>query len=149
MGVPFRLPMAASELVPHRPPMLLVDRLVAEDGRGGTVTATITAGPLTGPDGSLEEVGLVELLAQGYAALQGYLDRRDGKPVQMGFLVGVRKVEVFTPPRTNDMVEIHLRPQAIVESFAVVDGEVRRGDELLASGNFKVWISPPDDGRVS
>jgi len=64
----------------------------------------------------------------------------------MGFLVGVRKVEVFNAPGISDRLEIHLRPQAIVESFAVVDGEVRRGEELLARGKFKVWIAPPEDG---
>jgi hypothetical protein len=47
-------------------------------------------------------------------------------------------------PRLGDKLEIKVRAAARLEGFAVVEGSVRRGHELLAEGNIKLWIVPAE-----
>jgi predicted hotdog family 3-hydroxylacyl-ACP dehydratase len=139
------LPVAAEGLIPHRRPMQLIDALEAFDGDTGTVSAVMEAGnPLLEEDGALAEVALLELLAQSFAAVQGYADSFSGQPARQGFLVGVRKVSFYLRPRLGDKLEIKVRAAARLEGFAVVEGSVMRGDELLAEGNIKLWIVPAE-----
>lgn len=134
-------PVPADQLVPHRPPMLLIDALESLEGEVGQVSARIREGnPLFDEDGLLAEAGLLELLAQSYAAVQGYADSRSGGPIRQGFLVGVRKMEFLARPRLGDTLCIQVGAQARLEGFAVVDGQVSRGDEILAQGKIKLWI---------
>jgi 3-hydroxyacyl-[acyl-carrier-protein] dehydratase len=142
------LPMAAERLIPHRPPMRLVDELLECRNRGGTVAATVTsAGPLTAADGRLEAVGLVEMMAQAYAAIYGYEDLRQGRPVKEGFLVGIRALRMEGTARAGDRLLVNLRTTAELDGFAVAEGEVLRGTEIIAAGTLKLWI-PPDSAAA-
>lgn len=144
MSETMSFPIAAERLIPHRPPMQLIEALEAFDGETGTVSARVDAGHLLlEEDGALAEVALLELLAQTFAAVQGYADSFSGQPARQGFLVGVRKVSFLARPRPGDRLEIKVRATARLEGFAVVEGSVMRGDNLLAEGNIKLWIVPP------
>lgn len=135
------LPLAAEDLVPHRLPMRLVDRLLAIDGQNGTVEALIRPDcPLVDDAGRLESVALIELLAQGYAALKGYLDRRDGKAVRQGFLVGVKKMSAHRAIRVGELLRIEIHTLGELADFAVAAGEIHCGEELVAEAELKVWI---------
>lgn len=141
-GQELTLPMPAEKLIPHRPPMRLVETLLSAQGDAAVVTATVAAdGPLTGESGRLEGVGLVEMLAQAYAAFQGYEDRRRGDPVRQGFLVGVRGMRLYGEALAGDRLEIRVRTLAQLEGFALAEGEIWRGTERLAAGSIKLWIS--------
>lgn len=142
----FKLPMAAEELIPHRLPMRQVDRLLEYEDGGGSVEALVASdNPLLDGEGNLSEVALVEMLAQAFAAVQGYGDSVAGKPVQQGFLVGIRKVVMTARARLGDRLMIQIRSLAQLEGFAVVEGEVFRDGESLATGKLKLWI-PPSEG---
>ncbi len=85
---------------------------------------------------------MVELLAQAYAAVHGYEDQLSGAAVQEGFLVGVRGLRLEGAARAGDRLLIAIRTVASLEGFAVAEGEVRRGAEVLARGNLKLWLPP-------
>jgi len=136
------LPLDAQELIPHRPPMCLVDRLIEIGGKNGIVEARVgTAEPLTDADGMLEDLALVEIIAQSYATLKGYIDRRDQLPVRQGFLVGIKKIVRHASVQADDLLRVHIRTVAELGDFAIAEGEIRRGDELIAEGDVKVWIN--------
>ncbi len=136
-----QLPRAAGEFLPHRPPMQLVDRLLAAANGSGSGETTVAAGcPLLGADGRLEKVALIELLAQCYAAVQGYIDQCAGRPPGRGFLVGIRKAQLYAPARIDDRLLVAVRTVARVDTFVMVEGEVRCDDRLLASALFKLWL---------
>ena len=135
------LPLAAEELGPHRLPMRLVDQLIAAEGKGGVVLTTVREDcPLVDASGQLEAIALVELIAQGYAALKGYLDRLAAKPVQQGFLVGIKKLEWFAVANVGDELKINIRTLAELDDFAVAEGDIWCEEMLLARGEVKVWI---------
>ncbi len=139
------LPMAAEQLMPHRPPMRLVETLVAYAGQEGVIETRVAVdGLLVAADGRLDEVALAELLAQSYAVVKGYGDRLAGNPVRKGFLVGIKDVVFERPVFAGDQLRIVVRTVAAVEGFAVAEGEVQRGDEQVAHGSLKLWIPEGD-----
>ncbi|KXF80173.1 ApeP family dehydratase [Enterovibrio coralii] len=82
-----------TELVPHRPPMLLVDELVNADKTSAHCRAKLTKQhPFF--DVSLNGIPAwigIELMAQTIATWAGYQDYLIGKTPAIGFLVGTRK----------------------------------------------------------
>lgn len=140
----FTLPQPAERFLPHRQPMALLTRLLSLDAGVCRTEAEVAAGDLfVAADGTLDPVALVEMIAQSYAALRGYLDCSAGKPVREGFLVGVRRMQIHGTAQAGDRLEITVRTVAEVDSFAIADGEIHRGAELLATGNLKLWIPEP------
>ena len=104
------LPIPAENLLPHRPPMLLVDRLCSyADGCGVVEACPGSDSILVDERGALDEVALVELMAQGYAAVKGYDDLVKGRPVQEGFLVGIRKLQITGRAATGDLLRMPTR----------------------------------------
>lgn len=142
MSDKMQLPMAAENLIPHRLPLRLVERLIEFHDYEGVVEALVSPENPLLDDGYLDETGLIEMLAQSFAAVQGYADRLEGKPVRDGFLVGIRGVSVKAAARRGDRLLIRIRPVASLEGFVVVEGEVSRNEEVLAAGNLKLWILP-------
>ena len=135
------LPLEAEELIPHRLPMRMVDRLLEINGKNGVVETLIAADcPLVSPDGRLDDVALSELLAQAYAAVKGYCDLLGGKASKQGFLVGIKNVERVLSAQSGDCLKININTLVELGDFAVAAGEIWRGKELLAKGEIKVWV---------
>ncbi|PLY00931.1 MAG: 3-hydroxyacyl-ACP dehydratase [Desulfuromonas sp.] len=137
-----QLPTDVTAFVPHRSPMRMVSRLLVCDSDDlGTVEAVIADdNPLLRADGSLEEVALCEILAQSFAATQGYIDLKNSLAAERGFLVGIRSIDIFAPAHRGDVLTIKVQLLMRMEGFYLVRGEVLRGDELLAEGEMKVWV---------
>jgi predicted hotdog family 3-hydroxylacyl-ACP dehydratase len=94
-------------------------------------------------DGNVDSVIFVELIAQTYAALAGYLGANRGKPVEKGFLVAVRDLEITGRLAVGDRVVVRVKTGTIFGAFAVISGKVFRDQIQLAAANLKLWM--PDD----
>ena len=93
------LPVSASTLVPHRPPILFVDRLSELTDDEAVVEARMAKeNPLADEQGRLDPLVTLELMAQAYAAVKGYRELLSGTTPGKGFLVGVRKFQVSEAP---------------------------------------------------
>lgn len=81
------------QLLPHRPPMLLIDRLVQSDGV--ITVCEVTIGPhsmFVQAAGVPAFVG-IEYMAQTVAAHGGYQSYLEGQPIVVGLLLGTRRLE--------------------------------------------------------
>jgi len=89
---------APIELLPHRPPMLLIDEVRAWQGRKITCVSTIRAGDRFVRDGRVSSVLCIELFAQSAAALVALVHReRPGHDDSMGALLGTPQIELHVP----------------------------------------------------
>lgn len=133
-------PLAAERLVPHQPPMRMIDALTAVGERTATVAATVTATNPFCREGVLAEAAHLELMAQAAAALHGFRTqvRHDGTP-HRGMLVGARDFEVCDVIRVGDVLNISLHKEASLGTFGVLQAEVRRGDTLVSHAELKTW----------
>ena len=139
--VELNLPLEAAKLLPHRPPMILVDQLIDFSSGKGRVTASVSRDDLfVGDDGQLESVALIELVAQAYATIKGYDDAVNRRPVQRGFLVGSRNFTIHRRARSGERLIIDINTAAQLDGFSVIDGVITCGDEVLAKGSIKLWL---------
>ncbi len=135
------LPIPAERLIPHRPPMQLITTLLDYIDGGGTAETTVPEDSiLVTADGRLSPVALVEMTAQAVAAFSGYEDMLAGQDVHEGFLVGVAKAECHETVNAGDRLLIKVKRTAAMDGFAFADGEVFRGDELVASASIRVFV---------
>lgn len=86
-----------TDLLPHRPPMVLVDRLLSFDQDNAIVQADIRPDhPFLRPLGVAAHVGM-EMMAQACGAHVGALARQAGMDVRLGFLLGTRSYVAHLP----------------------------------------------------
>nr|WP_287410800.1 3-hydroxylacyl-ACP dehydratase [Pseudodesulfovibrio sp.] len=135
------LPAPAGKFVPHEGPMRLIDSLLSADGETGRAEVHIRDNHLLlNEDGTLDGVVFPELVAQTYAAIRGFELRTAGKPLQPGYLVGVQKCEALGRPKAGDVLLVAAETVGKFSGFAVVEGEVRCNDRVLATAKIKLFI---------
>ncbi len=142
------LPVDAARLVPHKPPMLLIDRLIEMKERASVSEMTVKADSIfVNGTGTLDDASYPEIISQAIAAQEGFrkLGCRNGQPE--GFLLGVKKLEVLGKARVGDCLRISVFKAAKYGDFGIINGEVYRGDEVIARGEVKVFQS--DNGTVN
>jgi predicted hotdog family 3-hydroxylacyl-ACP dehydratase len=137
----FVFPIPAEQLIPHRPPIRLIDRLLSFDGLQGVVESVIPPESLyIKDDGSIEQAALVELIAQSFAAVKGYANLQEEKPVVKGFLVGAKGFVFHETAHRGDRLLVFVSKTGETDDFILAEGRITRGDEVLATGNIMVWI---------
>ncbi len=141
MNKSLNFPIPAEQLIPHRLPLRLVDRLLSYDGLQGVVESTLLPDSICiRDDGSIEQAAMVELIAQSFAAVKGYADLLEGKTVKRGFLVGVKQFAFQGTAYGNERLLIYITKTGETDEFALAEGRVTREEEVLAFGNVMVWI---------
>jgi 3-hydroxyacyl-[acyl-carrier-protein] dehydratase len=137
------LPIAIEEFVPHRGPMMLLDELIECGDDCAEAGACFSAdSPFVASSGQVHELALVELIAQTYAAMRGYEAAVAQEPPTVGFLVGVSKTTVCGSLRAGEACRVRVRTKGVFATFAVADGDVRLGDEVILRGIIKIYELP-------
>jgi predicted hotdog family 3-hydroxylacyl-ACP dehydratase len=135
----------ASELLPHRPPFVMIDRLV----RGGDGTVRVEAALGDGhagvSRGRVLESALVECVAQAAAALKAHAAaRRDsGSAPASGLLVGVSGFRVARVPGAGDRLTIHVQEDNRLGPLTLVTGRILLGEDVIAEGQLKLYAGEP------
>jgi len=144
MKVDLSLPISAEILIPHNPPFCLITRLLEFENLSGMVESIVSADNLLlNDDGTLEPLGMLEMMAQAYAAIKGYSDLSLGGQVKRGFLVDIKQFTVKCLCREGDRLIIKIETVGTIGGFAVAKAEALCEGKILASGTVKLWV--PDD----
>ena len=142
-------PVPIEQLLPQRPPMLLLDRLLSCTATEGVAEALVTPGNLFRlPDDRIHAAALFELMAQAYAAVQGFQNTLAGKPVSIGYLAGITRAAVLDVARVGDRLLVTVRQTALVPPFVRAEARIERNGETLAEGELTLFI-PPTPGKPS
>ena len=141
------LPIPADKLIPHRPPLCLVARLLEfKDPTGVVESIILPDNIMLNSDGSLEQLSVIELIAQASAAVKGYSDLLQGRDIKKGFLVDVRRARFMGQCFSGDRLHIKVETLKNIAGFSVIDGEVARKGETIAAATVKVWV--PEEGGL-
>jgi predicted hotdog family 3-hydroxylacyl-ACP dehydratase len=133
------------ELVPHRPPMLLVDEIVSYEGRSIVCRSEIRPDhPFLSPEGNVSSLVAIELFAQTAAALVGLLAPPGGPSMTTGALLGSRQVKLHADSfKLGDVLDIHCRESWTIDLAAQIDCALYRRGEKLAEGSINVMAGEP------
>ena len=139
-------PLPIAQLLPQRPPMLLLDRLISCTPTEGTADALVSPGNLFRlPDDTIHTAALFELMAQAYAAVHGYQNQLAGKPVSIGYLAGITRAIVHGAARVGDRLIVSVRQTALVQPFIRAEARVVRDGETLAEGELTLFVPPAEE----
>ena len=132
------------DILPHRPPMRLIDEVVSFDeaAREAVVAATIR------PEWSGNWVA-IELMAQAAAALAGIFDRLSGMtgPARAGFLLGTRRLTLDVPRfETGRRYLVSAKAVFCDADAASFECAVRDGEAVVARAILNAY-RPADVGE--
>lgn len=134
------------EVLPHRGAMLLLDRVTEAGAERLCAQARACADAwYADTEGNMPAWIAVELMAQAIAAFVGLEQRRQGKPVKLGFLLGTRRftctTPMFAPGSVLDItVDLAYREPGGLGAF---DCYITLSGERVAEATIKVF--EPDD----
>ena len=134
-------------LIPHRPPMLLINQLISLDASRSEARVLIDRDtPFFTPHLGVPAWIGVEYMGQTSALIAGYQERKGLCEPQLGFLMGARKfrssVEYFSP---DEALHVECDEAALVgESLATFSCTIRqeRSNKVLATANLSVFRRP-------
>jgi predicted hotdog family 3-hydroxylacyl-ACP dehydratase len=140
-------PYPIAALLPHQPPMLLLDKVVAYDDTTLIASVAITESSLfLAPEGVPGYVG-IEYMAQACGAFAGAQALDTGQPVKIGFLLGTRLCRVLMPWfRIGDHLTVTATMIFHDEEMAAFDCKIEIDGKLAADAQLKVY--QPDNEQL-
>lgn len=143
--------------LPHRPPMLMVDCIVAMDSEKVETIFTVNNDNIFVENGLFTEPGLIENAAQTCSAIvaKSYFTDEDDDNASdvnvIGFISSIKKIEILTlPPAGSDIKTI----ATLISSFdtgtyltCMMDCKTYLGEELLLEGEINLFIQERDNEK--
>ena len=135
-----------TELLPHRPPMVLLDRVIDFDAVSLTASVTIARSSMFCAGGSVPSHIALEYMAQACAAHAGTLALETGEAVRIGFLLGTRDfvcmVPGFSVGEQLDITATLIFDDARIGAY---DCRIAIGDRVVAKARLNVYQPEPTE----
>ncbi len=131
----------AAAFIPQKPPFVFVDRLLYVDQKTSRCSFMIPEGNLFVDDGSYSTAGLVESIAQTAAAGTGYLSKKENRPVPLGYIGAVQKLEVHDWPPVKSTIEMTISLITNILQVSLVSGTVQMNNRVLATCEMKIFVN--------
>ncbi len=143
------LPQPAASLLPHKPPMLLVDTLLQRNETQSEASAILPTTGIFIHSGRILPEYFIELIAQTAALGNCYDAVADSKKPRDGMLVGIDAFTWPGKPQPGTPVSIKTDICFAFGAIKSIHGQVMAGDCLLATGDIKVWENPGEESQTS
>ena len=127
-------------LLPQRPPMVMVDRLLHCNPVLTETELTIREDNIMVEDGRMGETGLLENVAQTCAARMGYINMSSGKEVRVGVIGALRDMEIHALPEVGSTITTRIEVSDEVFGMTLAQAESYCGDTLLCRGTIKIAL---------
>ena len=127
-------------LIPQRPPIVLVDGVVTSSEESTTTSFTVPEGHILVENGVLREPGLLENIAQSAAARAGYHLSLEGKEPQKGFIGDISNVEITRLPIVGATLSTTVTQLQQIFNITLVKGVIQEGGETIAQCEMKIVL---------
>lgn len=127
-------------LIPQRPPIVMVDTFFETDDESARTGLHIQADNIFCREGTLQEPGLVEHVAQSAAAFAGYAPYTRGESPKLGFIGEVKKFKIARLPKAGEMLTTVLKVLGEAAGVTLIAAETCVGDESVATCQMKIFI---------
>lgn len=128
------------ELIPQRPPMVMIDTLYTVTEMKAESGLTVSADNIFVRDGQLTAMGLVENMAQTAAAMAGYYFKSQNEEVKTGFIGSIKNLKIQELPPLHAQLKTTITQIQEVMNIKIIKGEVFLGDELQAECEMKIFL---------
>ncbi len=132
------------ELIPQRPPFVMIDRLVSSDAVFSVTELEVRPDNLFVDNGSMTAAGLVENIAQTCAARIGYINLNSGETVKIGVIGSISNLNIARTPKVGEHLVTTIKLLEEVFQVTLVEAIVKSDDEVLAQCNMKIALTDMD-----
>ena len=130
-----------NELLPQRPPFVMIDRLVSCDEVFAVTELTIREDNIFVEDERLTSSGLIENIAQTCAARIGYINLSDGGTVKIGVIGAISNLNIARTPKVGEKLTTTIKLLEEVFQMTLVEAVIMSGDEELVRANMKIALT--------
>lgn len=128
------------ELIPQKPPMVMVDALLAYDDRKTVSRLQLSKSNIFCDSGFFQEVGLIENMAQTAALRSGYQAKRSGTRPKTGFIGAIKKLKIICLPKDNDTLNTNVYILHELMNALVIKAEVQVEGKIMAEGEMNIFL---------
>ena len=128
------------QLIPQRPPIVMVDAFDGFDGNTSVTTFTVRPDNLFVANGELQESGVIEHIAQSAAARSGYESLLQNKNVPLGYIGAVEKLQLYALPSVGERLTTRIEVLQEVFGITLVEAETLSGDQPICRCRMKIFI---------
>ena len=133
------------DLIPQRPPFVMVDTLTYYDPVVTKTVFTVREDNIfcTG-DGRMEEAGIIENIAQTCAVRMGYQEKTEKQRsgvIKIGFVGMIKTMDIYRNPLADEQLETTI---VVVEEFfnmTLVETKVEVAGETIATCEMKIYLT--------
>lgn len=132
------------ELIPQRPPFVMVDKLLSCQDTIATTEFEITPNNvLLDENGTLLASGIIENMAQTCAARIGYINKYlESKTVKIGVVASVKNLEINAYPKTGDVLTTTVEETlGGIFNMTLLTAKTECNGHLIAQGEVKVALT--------
>ena len=129
------------ELIPQRPPFIMVDRLLHFDRIVTTAEFAVREDNIFLEGDELQPEGLVENIAQTCAARIGYVNLMNKESVRLGFIGAVRSLSILGTPKIGETIETTITVKEEIFQMTLVDAEIRLNGSVIVNAEMKIALS--------
>jgi predicted hotdog family 3-hydroxylacyl-ACP dehydratase len=133
-----------NELIPQRPPFVMIDRLVSSDAVFSVTELEVRPDNLFVDNGRMTAAGLVENIAQTCAARIGYINLNSGEAVKIGVIGSISNLNIARTPKVGEHLVTTIKLLEEVFQVTLVEAIVKSDDEVLAQCNMKIALTDID-----
>jgi 3-hydroxyacyl-[acyl-carrier-protein] dehydratase len=128
------------QYIPHRPPFLMVDKLVSVSDTSTVSNFVIKEDNLFCENGYFYEGGLIENIAQTVAAGAGYRMTGEDNKNTIGMIGSIKKLSIARRPSLGEVLETGIKLITEFENALVVEGTVLSKNEIIAQCQMNIFI---------
>jgi hypothetical protein len=132
------------DLLPQRPPFIMVDKLTYYDPIITKTVFTVREDNLFCKNGKMEEAGMIENIAQSCAARMGFKEKtepqRDGV-IKIGFIGMIKMMDLFRNPLVGELLDTTVEIKEEIFNSTLVETTVKSGEETLATCEMKIYLT--------
>ncbi len=129
-----------TNIIPQRPPMVMIDQLVEIDPVSATSTFHILPENIFIENGKFAEPGLIENIAQTAAAMVGQQCAINEVPVPIGFIAAVKNLTINFIPDVLSSIATKVTVTNTVMNFTIIEGKIMQSGKLVCSCEMKILI---------
>ena len=141
------------ELIPQRPPFVMVDSLIHFDEVITRTRVQIMADNIFVEGCELTEAGIMENIAQTCAARMGYINKfiasEDGSgKIKLGFIGAIKNLIIEELPKVGDVLTTSVEVVSEVFALTLVNAKVEVEGKLIASCEMKISLTDIDSQEL-
>ncbi len=128
------------DLLPQRPPFVMIDRLTCCDEETASARFTVREDNLFIEKNALLASGLIENMAQTCAAHLGYRNLAGGLPVKIGYIGAVSRLRLSRAPKVGETIDTAIRIEEELLGTTLADVKACIGEETIATARMKIAV---------